>query len=134
MVSIEILENFFWQFVLLFSEMAPFLLLGLPFAILRPVAAFVTAMFGGVLTNAMTRNEENSDMEGLQEHSHGRHHGHDEHCCSGGHCGCEDEPSEKSFAHKVKDTLEYGFVNMLGDVSKAANRSFAWRIDCRLCA
>lgn len=89
---LEILEKFVWQFITLFSEMAPFLLLGFllagilhvwvpnhlyvpkiakpnfksvlwaalfggTFAILRPVAAFVTAMLGGVFTNLVTKNE-----------------------------------------------------------------------------
>ncbi len=39
------------------SILATYSLLGLPFAILRPVAAFVTALFGGVLTNFATRGE-----------------------------------------------------------------------------
>ena len=33
-------------------------LLGLPFAVLRPVAAFVTALFGGTLVGAVSRGEE----------------------------------------------------------------------------
>ena len=39
------------------SILATYSLLGLPFAILRPVAAFVTALFGGVFTNIATRGE-----------------------------------------------------------------------------
>ena len=39
------------------SILATYSLLGGPFAILRPIAAFVTAMLGGVFTNAVTKNE-----------------------------------------------------------------------------
>ena len=40
------------------SILATYSLLGGPFAVLRPIAAFVTAMFGGVFTNVLTRGEE----------------------------------------------------------------------------
>ena len=89
------------------SILATYSLLGLPFAILRPVAALATALFGGVLTNFATRGEsENTTHETAEhkhshsaEHSHEHHeheHHHDrEHCecgdygdCDHDHCGC----------------------------------------------
>ena len=39
------------------SILATSALLGLPFALIRPVAAFVTALFGGALVGAVTRRE-----------------------------------------------------------------------------
>ena len=88
------------------SILATYSLLGLPFAILRPVAAFVTALFGGVLTNFATRGEvvENAVSERYggsavkHEHEHHEHehyhHDHDDHCECGGdeheHCECCD--------------------------------------------
>ena len=103
------------------SILATYSLLGGPFAILRPVAAFVTAMLGGLFTNVVTKNEPETGVAVVGE-THEHHHEH-EHCdCDGDHCSCgqdhDEEHSKKSFAQKIKETLEYGFVNMIGDVSK----------------
>ena len=114
------------------SILATYSLLGLPFAILRPIAAFVTAMFGGVLTNFATRNESAEVAVAEHKESH-KHHDHE-------HCGCEDHDhdhcecdghdhcecgslagaatAKKSFVQKLGETVEYGLVNMVGDVSK----------------
>jgi hypothetical protein len=115
------------------SILATYSLLGGPFAILRPVAAFVTAMLGGVFTNFATRNEEDGAFavgeaaEHHHDHHHEHHHEHehcdDDHCgCSDEHCECccgEDEHhGERSFAQKIAETFRYGLVNMVGDVSK----------------
>jgi uncharacterized membrane protein YraQ (UPF0718 family)/copper chaperone CopZ len=110
------------------SILATYSLLGGPFAILRPVAAFVTAMLGGVFTNLVTKNEPETGVAVIgesheHEHHHGHHHEHHEGCgCEGDCCSCDhdddDEHEKKSFAQKVKETFEYGFVNMIGDVSK----------------
>ena len=103
------------------SILATYSLLGGPFAILRPVAAFMTAMLGGLFTNVVTKKEPETGVAVVGE-THEPHHEH-EHCdCEGDHCSCSqeghDEHSKKSFAQKVRETLEYGFVNMIGDVSK----------------
>ena len=113
------------------SILATYSLLGGPFAILRPVAAFVTAMLGGVFTNFATRNEKDVSVveaAGTHEHHHEHHHEHehcdDDHCgCSDEHCECcgcdEDEHyEERSFVQKIGETFRYGLVNMVGDVSK----------------
>ncbi len=107
------------------SILATYSLLGLPFAILRPIAAFVTAMFGGVLTNVASRNESAgiAVAEHKEHHDHHEHHDHD-HCGCGDHdhCGCgasaDATTEKKSFVQKVGETIEYGLVNMVGDVSK----------------
>ncbi len=104
------------------SILATYSLLGLPFAILRPIAAFVTAMFGGVLTNFVSRNE----SAGIAVAEHKEHHDHDHHdhcgCGDHDHCGCgasaDAATEKKSFVQKVGETIEYGLVNMVGDVSK----------------
>ncbi|MBR6854980.1 MAG: SO_0444 family Cu/Zn efflux transporter, partial [Fibrobacter sp.] len=124
------------------SILATYSLLGLPFAILRPVAAFVTALFGGVLTNFATRGEESRDaVAGLRsepanlKHEHEHHHQDIELCDCGDHGDCDDDDCEcgcsehgcccdnrdvhdASFTEKVKETFRYGLVNMVGDVSK----------------
>ncbi len=119
------------------SILATYSLLGLPFAILRPVAAFVTALFGGVLTNFATRGEESRDaVAGLRsepanlKHEHEHHHQDIELCDCGDHGDCDDDDCEcgehhhgdgasaTTFTEKVKETFRYGLVNMVGDVSK----------------
>jgi uncharacterized membrane protein YraQ (UPF0718 family) len=45
------------------SIMATYSLLGLPFAIIRPAAAFITAILGGVVSNIFTRKEESFKEE-----------------------------------------------------------------------
>ena len=129
------------------SILATYSLLGLPFAILRPVAAFVTALFGGVLTNFATRGE-SADSAELHGHSavkrEHHHHDHDDHCECGDHddhCECCDHDDcdddcecdghehgccccgnqatrDATFTEKIKETFRYGLVNMVGDVSK----------------
>ena len=109
------------------SILATYSLLGGPFAILRPIAAFVTAMLGGIFTNAMTKNEGDTGVAVVGEEHHHDHEHHDhcecgeDHCsCGEDHCGCgdHDEHEKKSFAQKVWATVEYGFVDMVGNVSK----------------
>ena len=104
------------------SILATYSLLGGPFAVLRPIAAFVTAMLGGVFTNLVTKNEPETGVAVFGESHEHEHHGH-EHCdCEEGRCSCGHEDPDRhekaSFAQKVKGTFEYGFVNMVGDVSK----------------
>ncbi len=105
------------------SILATYSLLGLPFAILRPVAAFVSSMFGGLLTNFVTRGEAKEDLSkievpkescgcggcGCGDHDHdGCDHDHEDHCleereeheCCGhkeehGCCSCHEEHEEE---------------------------------------
>lgn len=68
------------------SILATYSLLGLPFAILRPVAAFVSSMFGGLLTNFVTRGEAKEDLSKLEVPKEscscgGCCHDHDDDCC-----------------------------------------------------
>ncbi len=107
------------------SILATYSLLGGPFAVLRPIAAFVTAMLGGVFTNLVTKNEPETGVAVFGESHEHEHHGHEH--CDGDHCSCEcgefeNEAGEgfvkKTFVQKIRETAEYGFVNMIGDVSK----------------
>lgn len=85
------------------SILATYSLLGLPFAVLRPVAAFVTALFGGALTNCVTRNEadggEVADVESHDAHNHS-------------------EVEVRTLKSRLAETFRYGLVEMVGDVSK----------------
>lgn len=70
-------------------------LLGLPFALLRPVAAFVTALFGGALTGAFTRRDPSSSDATLAT-----------------------VPVRRTFRQKCRAALRYGFVDMMQDIGK----------------
>ena len=82
-------------------------LMGLPFAILRPIAALATALLGGSLVNAFDKNDDGvkDDHETHSEchcHNHEQHH-HDE---------------KKTFWQKMQTALNYGFVEMMEDIGK----------------
>lgn len=124
------------------SILATYSLLGLPFAILRPVAAFVSSMFGGLLTNIVTKKESDEDLAKIEVpksgcgcgdccddddddcccHEHGKkecccgHDKHEERCCCHEHEHSEKEPS--SFKEKLKETVKYGFGELLVEITK----------------
>ena len=123
-------------------------LMGLPFAIIRPIAALVTALFGGQMVNkfapddkAIEQSEHHHDHD-CQEHNHHEHH-HQEECCCHDHdnhdkecgcghhhhhdhavhaecgCGCEHHHDQATtVGGKLKEALEYGFVHMMADIGK----------------
>lgn len=74
------------------SILATYSLLGLPLAIIRPVVALFTGLFGGVLGNAVERNGGDEEDKG----------------------GESDKPYERS----VKELFRYGFVELVQDISK----------------
>lgn len=76
------------------SMLATFSLMGLPFAIVRPLAALITGITGGIITSSITKTESTNKLS---------------------------EPSERrysSFNEKIKDALRYGFVEFIQDISK----------------
>lgn len=77
------------------SILATAALLGLPFALLRPAAAFVTALFGGMLTGAC--GADRPDTAGLEE---------------------REAAPRLPFGRKVVSALRYGFVDMLQDIGR----------------
>lgn len=79
------------------SILATWSLMGAPMAIIRPIAAFVTALFGGALTNAFNGREESATEEDA-----------DKECCKG----------EKTFRQKFLQALRYGYVDMMQDIGK----------------
>ena len=76
------------------SILATASLFGVPFAILRPVVAFVTAIAGGYAVNRL----QNDDKENAT--------------------ACHSGNSKKSFLQKCRDALYYGFVEMVQDIGK----------------
>ena len=80
------------------SIMATYSLMGLPFAILRPVAALVTAMMGGMLVNAFDhRNKEDEAVAAEAVASATQH---------------------TTLKEKLVGALKYGYVDMMQDIGK----------------
>lgn len=69
--------------------------LGIPFAICRPVVALFTALAGGCAVNHWDK-----DAEGKSS------------------IACAPQPTHKSFWKKCADTLRYGFIYMIQDIGK----------------
>lgn len=86
------------------SIAATYSLLGLPFAILRPVAALVGAVLGGVTVSKTDRGD------GAEEVIESAHECHD-------HC-CEVRELPRSFFGKLVESVRYGLVDMVGSVGK----------------
>jgi uncharacterized membrane protein YraQ (UPF0718 family)/copper chaperone CopZ len=76
------------------SILATFSLMGLPFAIIRPLAALITGITGGLITSSITKKD--TDNRTFEQ---------------------EDE-KHKSFSQKVSDVFRYGFVDFIQDISK----------------
>lgn len=110
------------------SIIATFSLMGLPFAIVRPIAALFTAIFGGVIVDKAEPEEKcccHSEEKKTEEHScccHS-HKEEAEHVC---HCHSEEKKGEgschchshKSFFTKIKEALTYAYVDMMEDIGK----------------
>ena len=76
------------------SILATASLIGIPFAIMRPLVAFVTAIAGGCITNRL------SDDSGDETANR------------------EQQEKRKSFWQKCIGTLHYGFIEMIQDIGK----------------
>lgn len=114
------------------SIIATFSLMGLPFSIVRPIAALVTSLFGGQLVNMVEGKDGESHAAKGEDHatkSHGTVEGThgtvaDCHCHCGEHshdhaenCHCG-EHEHRSFFGKLKEAMEYAFLEMMEDIGK----------------
>lgn len=94
------------------SIIATFSLMGLPFAIVRPIAALLTAVFGGQMVNIATKKEGQGDAEAcnmeIEEEDH----------CGHEHCHCGEVHEGLGFLGKLKEALEYAFLEMMEDIGK----------------
>ena len=79
------------------SIFATYSLLGLPFAIIRPIVAFCTAIIGGHAVNLFNKEE-----VAAAEHTEQRDYSEKHH----------------TFVEKIVEALRYGFVEMMGDIGK----------------
>jgi hypothetical protein len=78
------------------SIAATYSLLGLGFAIVRPIAAFLSAIFGGTVMGKLAKDQDEV----------------------GGNCELSTTELQPTFLGKVKDMLRYGFVDMVGSIGK----------------
>ncbi len=77
------------------SIMATYSLMGLPFAIIRPLTALVTALLGGTLVNAFDKN-------GKEEF----------------HASAHVSETPMTLKEKIIGALRYGYVDMMQDIGK----------------
>ncbi|MFA6836863.1 MAG: permease [Fibrobacteraceae bacterium] len=80
------------------SILATYSLLGLPFAIIRPIAAFATSLLAGAVTNFATKSEKDIPLEMK-----------DDDCC---------KVKPHGVKNKLYETFDYGFGEILGSVAK----------------
>ena len=92
------------------SILATYSLLGLPFAIIRPIAACCNALLGGIMVNKigdpLASSEEKSEEE---EHTS---------CCCHHHHESKDKGPRSKAIDKFKEALNFGFVEMMEDIGK----------------
>ena len=81
------------------SIIATYSLMGLPFAMLRPFAAFVTALFGGALANRVGKNDNTEKADASEQ------------CC------CANE-EKTTFSKKIRTAANYAYVEMMQDIGR----------------
>lgn len=81
------------------SIAATYSLMGLPFALLRPFAALVTALFGGTLANYVNKNNGAVKSESAEQ-------------------GCCAKENEVTFAQKIGTAARYAYVEMMQDIGR----------------
>ena len=96
------------------SIAATYSLLGLAFAVIRPVAALVTALFGGMLVARVERTDVVSHSDDHDCHCDGG----DDACCCDDDCGCSTAPRAYTFVGKVAEALHYGFIDMMKSIGR----------------
>ncbi len=89
------------------SIIATFGMMGVVFAVYRPVAAFISGVAGGALIQKIAGNKNLKDIEEHDEKGG---------CCSGG-CSCESDEKALSFKEKLIKMADYAFVDFVDDIS-----------------
>ncbi|PLX00644.1 MAG: hypothetical protein C0593_00370 [Marinilabiliales bacterium] len=78
------------------SIMATYSLLGLPFAIIRPVVALITGVIGGSVNNFFDRKEERTQAQEAESQT----------------------PERKGFSERIITVFRYGFIEMIQSIGK----------------
>lgn len=104
-------------------------MLGPVMAVIRPVAAFLTALFTGSLVALFDKNNNEADLHKDLDHlesscssgccgSHSHdHHEHDNLFKMEDSCGCSAPKKQASFFEKFKRGMNFSFVELIGDIS-----------------
>ncbi len=93
------------------SIIATFGMMGLVFAVYRPVAAFISGVAGGAIIQKLTGNRK---FEDVSENS-----GNEESCGCGCGCACSGEPikQKETLRDKLTKMTDYAFVEFVDDIS-----------------
>ena len=90
------------------SILITYSMLGLPFAIIRPIVALLTGLLSGIITNCVDKEQIQSEkLENVLEES----------TCSGSSCSCDHKVPEKN-KNLFYRIFHYAFVEFLQDISK----------------
>jgi len=95
------------------SILVTYSLLGLPFAIIRPIIALVTGYMGGMLANRYDKKDNGIEKNSTIENT----------CCSKtceteSDCECGDSCEPETKHSKIYTMFKYAFVDFLQDISK----------------
>ena len=80
------------------SIIATYSLMGLPFALIRPLVALVTSLLGGCLVNKLDDKESPEVQEGASS--------------------VAEDVAQKSFVQRMKSAFRYAFVEMMQDIGR----------------
>ena len=94
------------------SIVATYSLMGLPFAIVRPLAALLTALFGGQMVNMLGEKRE-ADQVGSAGAASSISPMN-----STGSAGDGTSKCSESFFHRIGEALEYAYLEMMEDIGK----------------
>lgn len=102
------------------SIFATYSLMGLPFAIVRPVVALFTAILGGVFVESGETACRKAACEGESDTSEGDACHVDDGCHAGDGCCCGHEHTHghRSFWDRCVEAFKFGFVEMMEDIGK----------------
>ena len=99
------------------SIIATYSLMGLPFAIVRPFIAFLTALFGGQMVNMVEAKPNQAFPKGRMSDSISNQEGIVKAGCSCGH-EHDHEHHHHGFIKKLRSALSYAFLDMMEDIGK----------------
>ena len=100
------------------SIFATYSMLGWPFAILRPIVAFVTGIVGGILTNWLVKDKPvpNNPFANFKLDTAALGKKEQAASCDDDSCGCQDNPAPKG--NTFVRAAHYAFIELLQDIAK----------------
>ena len=100
------------------SIFATYSMLGWPFAVLRPIVAFVTGVAGGALTNLLIKEKPVKPASPFASFKiDAAVLGKTDKTCNDDSCGCN-EPKLEDNRHSLVKAADYAFVELLQDIAK----------------